>query len=144
KGVREHVHRPDAVEGVIALADLLEIARQRGRVAGNVDQTPGAQPQDVVNDRSVQSGPRRIDDHDAGRLAVRREGGESLSRLRADEETVPNSVQRRVPLRVPDRVGLRLHTSDLPRDLRGEDRYRPGPRIEIEDAVVRRELRRLE
>ena len=62
-GAREHLEPADRGDGVCARKPL-QVADQRRRVAGDVDDPRRARMGEPLHDAVLQPAPRRIDDHD--------------------------------------------------------------------------------
>ena len=126
--VREHVHRPHALEPVAELADeLLRVPGERRRVAGDIDE-PRARSSAPTRRSALpdEPGPRRVDDDDV-RLARRARAAPRRPRDLAREE---GGVRDAVQLGVLDRAGdrlLRRPRCPRPSARRGPSRARSCP-----------------
>ena len=103
--VREHVHRGHLPERVAVLADQhLEVARERRRVARDVDEPRRAGLPDALQRLAGEPGTRRIDDDDVRLARPRAQLLERLADVPGEERRVRDPVQ----IGVLDRAGDRL------------------------------------
>src|SRR3954471_17476987 len=136
RGLREHVDRADAGERPPRLHELRGVRRERGRVAGDVDDPAWPGLDDPADHLLREPGARGIDD-----AHVRAPGAlDEVAHGEADVAGVEARVGHLVAPRVVDRVGdgrlHDLHPDHLARP-RGE-RQGDGAdaRVEVEDALV--------
>ena len=70
-GHGKHIHRLHLGSRIVQRAKESEVAGQRGRIAGDVDETTGADGSNGLEDTRIAAGPRRIDNNDIGTNADR-------------------------------------------------------------------------
>ena len=138
-GAREHIDGCDLLQRISELGEKQKIARERGRIAGDVDDALRLHGADGVDRSIVHALARRIDDDHVRAKTAPFKLPRGLSRVCAEEFHVFNAVCRGVFPRVLHslRHDLRAdHVPELPREAQA-DRSRSAIEIKGKFAVLR-------
>ena len=141
---REHVHGAGSHGGVACLRKALDVARQRGAVAGNVYHALRLHPCDGRDDLRCQSPARRIDGHDVRAQPFARQLCRDIARVAAEKLRVRDAVARGIVLRVPDRLRHDLRADHPSGVLCHGERDRAHTAVKIEHRLPARELCKLD
>src|SRR5215470_17298572 len=143
-GVREHVHRLDPVHAIAAVHELAEVAGEGGRIARDVHDAGGSELDQRAQRLGMEPGAGGIRHHRLRAHALGDELGQGEADLAGEEGAVLDLVGHGVAGGVGHRGGRELDAVDVttaPRELQADG---ARARVEIEDRLAARELRRLE
>ena len=143
--VREEVERPHALELVAALDEQLGVARERRRVARDVDDAIGRELEQPAHGARRHARAWRVNDHDIGRrIALGDQLARRLADIGDDELRVADAVCKRVLARALDGL-LDDLDADHPACAACErEPDRAGAAVEVPDDLAPRQLRLLD
>jgi hypothetical protein len=136
RGLGEHVDRPHPPQPIAGLAELGGVGRQRGRVAGHVDDPLRPALDYPPHDLLREAGAGRVDDDDVGPTRLLDQRPHAGAGVGRHEAGVPEAVGAGVALGVCDRLGDDLQSPDLSGVARHRQPDRADPAEEVEDALA--------
>ena len=122
-------------EGVALLREAADIAREGGRITGDIDDALRGHADHGLDDIGGKALARRIDDDDIRRLPGGAEALGGLPGIRAEEFRVPDAVAAGVFLRVADGGLDKLDADGALRLPRKAERDGARAAIEVEDRL---------
>lgn len=133
--VREHVDGLDLFDAVAALCEEEQVAGERFRVAGDVDDARRRERDGGGEERLVAARARRVHQEHVAALAVLRHVHHEFARVGADEADVFHVVQLGVGDGVAHGVAVDLHAEHLPGGFGGDHADRADAAVRVDDGL---------
>lgn len=133
--VREHVDGLDLFDAVAALCEEEQVAGERFRVAGDVDDARRRERDGGGEERLVAARARRVHQEHVAALAVLRHVHHEFARVGADEADVFHVVQLGVGDGVAHGVAVDLHAEHLPGGSGGDHADRADAAVRVDDGL---------
>src|SRR5215471_18380905 len=143
-GVREHVHGLNPIHAIAAVHELTEVAGEGGRIARNVHDAGGSELDQRAQRLGMEPGARWVRHHRLRAHALSDELRQGEADLAGEEGAIADLVGHGVAGGVGHRGGSELDAVDVSAAARELQADGASARVEIEDRLVARELRRLE
>ena len=113
--VGKHIYRLHFLNAIGGI-EHGEVSSLRGRVATDINDTPGFGAKDSGNDILMHAGAWRVGDDDVGTAVLSKEGiVEYIFHIAGEEQGVRDAVDLRVDLGILNGFGHILDADDLPR-----------------------------
>src|SRR5215471_12809402 len=143
-GVREHVHGLNPIHAIAAVHELTEVAGEGGRIARDVHDAGGSELDQRAQRLGMEPGARGVRHHRLRAHALSDELRQGEADLAGEEGAIADLVGHGVAGGVGHRGGSELDAVDVSAAARELQADGASARVEIEDRLVTRELRRLE